>query len=142
MNSLLKNNILHFLNSKINSSAFQLALLKENTIQAAAKFALCCQKFKVLFSNELKCEKTIARNTLQRYDSPRLGVIIKNLKELFKYVKGMTSRADDEQLTDEDKFIEYFSLDIFCTITIAYAFHASQSASRTGTDTSAEKCGC
>jgi len=38
----------------------------------------------------------------------KIGVVIKNLKELFKYVKGMTSRADEIQLTDEDKFIEYF----------------------------------
>jgi len=61
MKSLLKNNILHFLNSKINSSKFQLMLLKENTNQAAGRFALCCQKFKAIFQNELPCEKTIAR---------------------------------------------------------------------------------
>ncbi len=56
--------------------------------------------------SELDCEKTIARN-IPSFDC-RVGVIIKNLKELFNYVKSMTSRADNKQLTDEDKFIEYF----------------------------------
>ena len=70
--SLLKNNILHFLNRTINSNEFQLMLLKENTVQAAERFTLCCQKFKSIFNNDpcfnnksgpktkISCDKIIA----------------------------------------------------------------------------------
>lgn len=34
-----------------------------------------------------------------------VDIIIQNIKELFKYVKGMTSRGDDVQFTSEEKFL-------------------------------------
>jgi hypothetical protein len=36
----------------------------------------------------------------------KVDIIIQNIKELFKYVKGMATRGDDEQFSSEEKFLE------------------------------------